>query len=73
MKTLNGNAWIIGGIGCVTADLPQGNDLAGVKRHGAIHGCQTCNVSNNQLTNLDYNYIKNAHFCQQTKRSFYRN
>ena len=28
--------WIIAGLGVVTADLPQGNDLAGVKRHGLI-------------------------------------
>src|SRR6266480_908357 len=62
MQTLYGDAWVIGGIGCITADLPQGNDLAGVKRHGANHGCRTCNVSNGQYTNLDYNFIKNAQF-----------
>ncbi|GET03676.1 hypothetical protein GLOIN_2v1880882 [Rhizophagus clarus] len=28
MQTLYGKAWVIGGIGCITADLPQGNDLA---------------------------------------------
>jgi hypothetical protein len=66
MKTLNGYAWIIGGIGCATADLPQGNDLADVKRHGANHGCRTCNVSNDQYTNSSYNFIKNARFHQQT-------
>jgi hypothetical protein len=67
MKTINGNAWVIGGLGCVTSDLPQGNDLAGVKRHGAIHGCRTCNASIDQLTSSDYNYINNARFDQQTE------
>ncbi|GBC32802.2 hypothetical protein GLOIN_2v1880882 [Rhizophagus irregularis DAOM 181602=DAOM 197198] len=67
MKTINGDVWIIGGLGCVTADLPQGNDIAGIKRHGANHGCRTCNVSHDQLTSLNYNYIENARFNQQTE------
>jgi hypothetical protein len=66
MKTLHGDAWVTGGVGCTTADLPQGNDLAGVKRHGANHGCRTCNVSNNKYTDPTYNYIKNARFQQKT-------
>ena len=70
MQTLHGNVWVTGGIGCVTADLPQGNDLADVKRHGANHGCRTCNVSNNQYTDLSYNYIKNARLQQQTNERF---
>ncbi|CAG8836020.1 9883_t:CDS:2, partial [Gigaspora margarita] len=28
IKTLIGDAWVVGGVGCITADLPQGNDLA---------------------------------------------
>jgi hypothetical protein len=66
MKTLYGNMWITGGVGCTTADLPQGNDLANVKHHGANHGCRRCNVSNNEYTNPNYDYIKNARFQQQT-------
>jgi hypothetical protein len=31
MNVQGENCWIIASIGCVTADLPQGNDLAGVK------------------------------------------
>lgn len=30
------DAWIIAGLGVVTADLPQGNDLAGVMRYSSI-------------------------------------
>ena len=66
MQTLDGNAWVTGGIGCITVDLPQGNDLADVKRHGANHGCRTCNVSSTQYTDPTYNYVKNARFQQQT-------
>ncbi|CAB4428340.1 unnamed protein product [Rhizophagus irregularis] len=68
METLNGRVWVVGGVGCTTADLPQGNDLAGVKRHGANHGCRTCNVPNDQYTNSNYNFIKNARFNQQTDK-----
>ncbi|CAB5153520.1 unnamed protein product [Rhizophagus irregularis] len=59
-----------GSIGCVTADLPQGNDIADVKRHNAKYGCRSCNVPNDQYTNIDYNYIKNARFHQQTEKQF---
>ncbi|KAF0484407.1 hypothetical protein F8M41_023009 [Gigaspora margarita] len=59
-----------GGVGCITADLPQGNDLADVKHHGTNHGCRTCNVSNSQYTNFNYNYVQNARFHQQTEERF---
>jgi len=57
-------------LGDVTADLPQGNDLAGVKRHGATRGCHTCNVTKDSLTsdNLDlsmisrYQHLTNSQF-----------
>ena len=70
MKTLNGFAWVIGGLGCVTADLPQGNDLADVKRHGANYGCRTCNISNDQYTNPGYDFMKNARFHHQMNEQF---
>ena len=44
---------VIAGLGVVTADLPQGNDLAGVKRHNAIKGCRTCSVSQELYTNIN--------------------
>jgi len=70
MRILNGDAFVIGGIGCITADLLQGNDLADMKSHNAKYGCQTCNVPNDQYTNINYNYIKNVHFHQQIKKWF---
>jgi hypothetical protein len=64
------DCWIIASLGCVTADLPQGNDLVGVKRHGAIKGCRTCLVAKENATddNLDianisrYHHITNVQF-----------
>ncbi|GBB93816.1 hypothetical protein RclHR1_22360002 [Rhizophagus clarus] len=38
-------------LGIVTADLPQGNDMAGVLRHNANKGCRTCTASRKSLTN----------------------
>ncbi|CAG8469584.1 1011_t:CDS:2 [Scutellospora calospora] len=70
MSTLYGDAWVVGGIGCITADLPQGNDLAGVKRHNALHGCRTCNASIEQFTDPSYNYAENARFKQHTEKQF---
>jgi hypothetical protein len=61
---------IVASIGSVMADLPQGNDLVGVKRHNAIRGCRTCLVTKEKATddNLDipsisrYHHITNAQF-----------
>ena len=39
IRTLNNDAFVIGDIGYITADLPQGNDLADMKRHNAKYGC----------------------------------
>ncbi|CAB4388850.1 unnamed protein product [Rhizophagus irregularis] len=59
------DAWIIAGLGVVTADLPQSNDLTEVLRHNANKGCRTCKTTkeslsahNNQdiVTTLRYHY-----------------
>jgi hypothetical protein len=54
---------VIASIGQITADLPQGNDLASVKRHGAIKGCRSCQATKNTLTasNLDIPLIARYH------------
>ena len=39
MKVNGQDAWVIAGLGVVTADLSQGNDLIGVKWHNAFKGC----------------------------------
>ena len=50
--------WITAGLGVVTADLSQGNDLVGVKRHGANKGCRTCQVSKKKSTNDDLDIVE---------------
>jgi hypothetical protein len=49
--------------GDVTADLPQGNNLARIKRHGATRGCRTCNATKDSWTtdNLDLLLISRYH------------
>ncbi|CAB4407123.1 unnamed protein product [Rhizophagus irregularis] len=59
------DAWIIAGLGVVTADLPQGNDITGVLRHNANKGCRTCKTTKESLsahnqdivTTLRYHHI----------------
>ncbi|PKY19767.1 hypothetical protein RhiirB3_384336 [Rhizophagus irregularis] len=53
MKIQGEDSWIIASLSVITADLPQGNDLTGVLRHGANKGCRTCTIKKELLT--DYN------------------
>ncbi|PKC60468.1 hypothetical protein RhiirA1_467974 [Rhizophagus irregularis] len=70
MNVMGEDCWVVAGLGSVTADLPQGNDLTGIKRHGAIKGCRTCLVAKENATdmNLDianisrYHHITNIQF-----------
>jgi len=70
IKVQGQDAWVIAGLGVVTSDLPQGNDMAGVKRHNANKGCRTCLVTHDLLTKFDqdvpnisrYHHITNEQF-----------
>ena len=54
IMNIQGNAClVIASLGDITADLPQGNDLVGTKRHGANKGYRTCNATKNLLTSDD--------------------
>ncbi|POG60455.1 hypothetical protein GLOIN_2v1487024 [Rhizophagus irregularis DAOM 181602=DAOM 197198] len=46
------DVWVIASIGVVTADLPQGNDLAGVLRQNANKGCRSCTISKDSFTDF---------------------
>lgn len=70
METVNGRVLVVASLASVTADLPQGNDLAGVKRHSAKHGCRACDVLRDKLTDHDYDHIANAHFHHLTDDLF---
>ncbi|PKC61846.1 hypothetical protein RhiirA1_465953 [Rhizophagus irregularis] len=69
MNVLKEDCWIVAGLGCITADLPQGNDLTGIKRHGAIKGCRTCLVAKENATdeNLDIASISRYHHITDTQ------
>ncbi|GES94229.1 hypothetical protein GLOIN_2v1487024 [Rhizophagus clarus] len=70
MEVNGQDAWVIAGLGVVTADLLQGNDMCGVLRHNANKGCRTCTASRESLTNFSqdvpatsrYHHITNDQF-----------
>ncbi|RHZ81177.1 hypothetical protein Glove_123g115 [Diversispora epigaea] len=61
MKINNIEYLIIGGLGVVTADLPQENNLCGIKRHNANYGYRNCFVFREQLSDKNYNCLQNAY------------
>ncbi|KAF0490870.1 hypothetical protein F8M41_021874 [Gigaspora margarita] len=63
--------WVIASLGVVTADLPQGNDLAGIKRHRANKGCQTCQVSKEHFTNNDLDFKNLSRYQHITNSQFH--
>jgi hypothetical protein len=62
--------FISGGLGMCTADLPQGNDLAGVRRHNANHGCRSCEVNQEKLNDPHFDIQINARYCHITDLHF---
>ena len=48
---------VIASVRQVTADLPQGNDLACVKWHGATKGCHSCQAMKEELTLINLNIL----------------
>jgi hypothetical protein len=70
MKIGNEEYWVSGGLGVVTADLPQGNDLAGVLRHNANLGCRSCKSTKEELTLLDYDIQLHSRYHHITNDEF---
>ncbi|CAB5384706.1 unnamed protein product [Rhizophagus irregularis] len=62
--------WISAGFGMGTADLPQGNGMAGIKRHNAEYGCRTCKVSQSQLSDADFDIFQNGQYHHLTSRIY---
>jgi len=62
--------FVSGGLGMCTADLPQGNDMAGIRRHNADHGCRSCEVSQDDLSNLNFDIRINGRYCHITDQQF---
>ncbi|PKK61925.1 hypothetical protein RhiirC2_668561, partial [Rhizophagus irregularis] len=61
---------VIASLGDITADLPQGNDLVGVKRHGANKVCRTCNTAKDSLTLNDLDLPSVSRYHHQTDKQF---
>lgn len=68
---VQGNEYvIIANLSDITADLPQGNDLARVKRHSANRGCQICNAAKDSLTSDSLNLELISHYHHQSDKQF---
>ena len=70
MIVQNTECFVIASLGDITADLPQGNDLVGVKRHGANRGCRTCSVTKNSLTSEDLDLQLLSRYHHQSDKQF---
>lgn len=70
MKINNEDHWIVGGLGVVTADLPQGNDLAGILRHNANFGCRSCKAFKEELTILNFDTQQHGRYHHITDDEF---
>src|SRR2546423_3412726 len=70
MTIKNEQVWVSAGFGMVTADLPQGNDMAGIKRQNAEYGCRTCKVPQSQLSDVDFDIFQNGRYHHLTDRIF---
>jgi hypothetical protein len=70
MKIGEEEVWVTGGLGLTTADLPQGNDLTGILRQNANHGCRTCEVFKDNLTEMDYDIKKYGRYHHLTDNYF---
>ncbi|GES80435.1 hypothetical protein GLOIN_2v1790940 [Rhizophagus clarus] len=71
LMEVNGqDAWVIAGLGVVTADLPQGNDMCGVLRHNANKGCRTCTASRESLTNFSQDVPATSRYHHITDDQF---
>ncbi|PKC56095.1 hypothetical protein RhiirA1_501645 [Rhizophagus irregularis] len=61
---------VIASLGVTTADLPQGNDMAGVKHHGANKGCRTCNMTKDSLTSNNFDFLLGSRYYHQSDKQF---
>ncbi|CAB4445399.1 unnamed protein product [Rhizophagus irregularis] len=61
---------VVAGLGFVTADLPQGNDLAGVMRHNAKKGCRFCMIEKHESLKSFDDLSKELRYHQLMDREF---
>jgi hypothetical protein len=70
MKVNGQDAWVIAGLGVVTSDLPQGNDMVGTLRQNALKGCRTCTVSRESFTDYTQDMQTLLRYHQITDNQF---
>ncbi|CAG8804674.1 740_t:CDS:1, partial [Cetraspora pellucida] len=58
------------GLGVVTTDLLQKNDLSEVKQHEANCEYRNCKTKTQELSNNNYVIIKHAHYYYITNMQF---
>ncbi|CAB4427546.1 unnamed protein product [Rhizophagus irregularis] len=61
---------VVAGLGLVTADLPQGNDLTGVMRHNAKKGCRFCMIEEHESLKSFDDLSKELRYHQLMDREF---
>ncbi|PKY26618.1 hypothetical protein RhiirB3_389688 [Rhizophagus irregularis] len=67
MYNCNGEeVFVSGGLGMCTADLPQGNDIAGVRRHNADRGCRSCEITQEKIGDINFDIYMNCRYCHIT-------
>ena len=62
MEIKDEKVWVTAGFRMATADLPQGNDMAGIKRQNAEYGCRACKVPQDQLADINFDIIQNGRY-----------
>lgn len=58
--------WVMGGLGDITSDLPEGNEQAGVKNHNANYGCRNCTIHRNELYDMSFDILANGRYHHNT-------
>ncbi|GBC02103.1 hypothetical protein RclHR1_04450011 [Rhizophagus clarus] len=61
---------VIASLSITTASLPQGNNMVGIKHHGANKGCQTCNMTKAFLTSNNFDLQLVSHYHYQSDKQF---
>ncbi|CAG8661039.1 10298_t:CDS:2, partial [Funneliformis mosseae] len=61
---------VIGGLGIITSDLPEGNEQAGVKNYNAHHGCRNCMIHHSELDNISFDTVRHSRYHHKTTLQF---
>lgn len=58
--------WIMGGLGDITSDLPEGNEQAGVKNYNANYSYYNCTIHRNELHDMSFDILANRRYHHNT-------